>query len=125
MDEMYGSHSSSGGYEDYADRALMSPENLMIAAEYTQYYQYDPAGFESAGFRHQCCESAASVTVHHHENQNNNNNYYNNDDELAYSENSSVIKARIASHPCYPKLLHAYIDCQKVFLQYSNCFPLL
>lgn len=26
----------------------------------------------------------------------------------------SIIKAKIASHPSYPKLLHAYIDCQKV-----------
>ncbi|XP_057949201.1 homeobox protein knotted-1-like 2 [Malania oleifera] len=27
---------------------------------------------------------------------------------------TTVIKARIASHPCYPRLLQAYIDCQKV-----------
>ncbi|KAL9423879.1 hypothetical protein AB3S75_035884 [Citrus x aurantiifolia] len=27
---------------------------------------------------------------------------------------STVIKAKIASHPCYPRLLEAYIDCQKV-----------
>ena len=27
---------------------------------------------------------------------------------------SSVIKAKIASHPSYPRLLEAYIDCQKV-----------
>ncbi|KAH7510692.1 hypothetical protein FEM48_ZijujUnG0092400 [Ziziphus jujuba var. spinosa] len=27
---------------------------------------------------------------------------------------SSIIKAKIASHPSYPKLLEAYIDCQKV-----------
>ncbi|XP_042497894.1 homeobox protein knotted-1-like 6 [Macadamia integrifolia] len=29
-------------------------------------------------------------------------------------ELSSVIKAKIASHPRYPRLLEAYIDCQKV-----------
>ena len=27
---------------------------------------------------------------------------------------SSLMKAKIASHPSYPKLLSAYIDCQKV-----------
>lgn len=26
-----------------------------------------------------------------------------------------VIKAKIASHPSYPRLLQAYIDCQKVW----------
>ncbi|KAL6311984.1 hypothetical protein AAG906_011624 [Vitis piasezkii] len=29
-------------------------------------------------------------------------------------EVSSAIRAKIATHPLYPKLLHAYIKCQKV-----------
>ncbi|RWR94037.1 homeobox protein knotted-1-like protein 2 isoform X2 [Cinnamomum micranthum f. kanehirae] len=34
--------------------------------------------------------------------------------EIRHDEISSVIKAKIASHPRYPRLLEAYIDCQKV-----------
>ena len=30
-------------------------------------------------------------------------------------EVSSAIRAKIASHPLYPELLQAYIDCQKVY----------
>lgn len=90
MDELYGIQSTG---DFYSDRGLMSPENLMIAAEYSQYH-YDSlipdghAPFESEEVGFQCSES----------------------DEHA----SSLIKAKIASHPSYPKLLDAYIDCQKV-----------
>lgn len=37
---------------------------------------------------------------------------------------SSAIRAKIASHPFYPKLLQAYIDCQKVYLNitYTHLF---
>lgn len=38
-------------------------------------------------------------------------------------EVSSAIRAKIASHPLYPKLLEAYIDCQKVFTGPSKKFP--
>ncbi|KAJ8623060.1 hypothetical protein MRB53_031589 [Persea americana] len=34
--------------------------------------------------------------------------------EIRHDEISSVIKAKIASHPRYPRLLEAHIDCQKV-----------
>lgn len=30
-------------------------------------------------------------------------------------ESSNAIKAKISSHPLYPKLLEAYFDCQKVY----------
>ena len=40
----------------------------------------------------------------------------------------SVTKAKIVSHPTYPRLLHAYIDCQKViptlFFSVSNSIAL-
>ncbi|KAL8532676.1 hypothetical protein ACS0TY_009041 [Phlomoides rotata] len=105
MDELYGIHSTG---DFYADKALMSPENLMVAAEYGQYH-YDsvipvvdhrhrlPAPLESEDVGFQCSVVSESASVNH-------------DDEHA----SSVIKAKIASHPSYPKLLRAYIDCQKV-----------
>ncbi|KAI3452705.1 hypothetical protein Pfo_009369 [Paulownia fortunei] len=112
MDEMYGIHSTG---DDYADRALMSPDNLMIAAEYSQYH-YDsliPFGdhhhripvFESEEMGFQCSvvSETASINVQ-------NQRERDHEDEQA----SGVIKAKIASHPSYQKLLDAYIDCQKV-----------
>ena len=38
---------------------------------------------------------------------------------------SSAIRAQIASHPLYPKLLQAYIDCQKVLNTFLSHFNLL
>lgn len=33
-------------------------------------------------------------------------------------EISKVLRAKVASHPLFPQLLHAYIDCQKVYYYY-------
>ncbi|XP_015894690.3 homeobox protein knotted-1-like 6 [Ziziphus jujuba] len=102
MDEMYGFQSTA----EYADKALMSPENLMILpSEYQSL-------LSSAAFRDRVpmfgsdellsaasvISEAASIAP-----------------EFQREEDvSSIIKAKIASHPSYPKLLEAYIDCQKV-----------
>lgn len=34
---------------------------------------------------------------------------------------SAMLRARIAAHPLYSRLLQSYIDCQKVSLLSSNC----
>lgn len=101
-----------GAGDFYADKALMSPENLMMAAEYGQY-QYDNLvsghripGFESEELGYQCSAVSESASI-------NVGGEADHGEELA----SGVIKARIASHPSYPKLLDAYIDCQKVCVQ--------
>lgn len=47
---------------------------------------------------------AASVQI-------NNNSVGSKDDNINIT---NAIRAKIASHPLYPKLLQAYIDCQKV-----------
>lgn len=111
MDEMYGIHA---GGDFYADKALMSPENLMMAAEYGQY-QYESLvpggadhhhrilGFESEELGFQCSAVSESASI---------NVRVEGDHEEEQA--SGVIKAKIASHPSYPKLLDAYIDCQKV-----------
>lgn len=39
---------------------------------------------------------------------------YNNDEEEEEEKEEEELKARIASHPRYPSLLQAYVDCQKV-----------
>lgn len=112
MDEMYGFQSTA----EYADKALMSPENLMILpSEYQSL-------LSSAAFRDRVpmfgsdellsaasvISEAASIAP-----------------EFQREEDvSSIIKAKIASHPSYPKLLEAYIDCQKVNI-YSIFFFLV
>ncbi|KAL9149620.1 hypothetical protein ABFS82_12G119400 [Erythranthe guttata] len=115
MDGMCGVDST----EYIADKALMSPENLMIPMEYHQYH-YNPDDhnppppphhhhqqttmFGSSGFQYY--SSAVTSQVDQESVSINNNN--NQDDDVA-----SLMKAKIASHPSFPKLLHAYIDCQK------------
>lgn len=88
MDGMY-------GFDSTGDGALMSPENMMMPYD-EDYHPLINSGdripmFGSDELGFQCSEESAEV-----------------------EEDSSVIKAKIASHPSYAKLLHAYIDCQKV-----------
>lgn len=110
MDEMYGIHSAG---DFYADKALMSPENLMMAAEYGGYHyetlvpggdhHHRIPGFESAELGFQCSAVSESASI-------NVRGEGDHDEEQA----STAIKAKIASHPSYPKLIDAFIDCQKV-----------
>lgn len=140
MDEMYGLHSSG----DYADKALMSPENLMMTAADYSYSSFmssndhyhrihmfgggsDDVGAASAsGFQRSAISEAASMTPEEFQRVSRRCGGGDQDDEEEEDEDAcSVIKAKIASHPSYPKLLHAYIDCQKVELVclFYDCHP--
>lgn len=109
MEEMYGLPSSP---EDYSDKAIMTPDNLIFPADYQSFLMSSSAA--AAGFRDRIpvlgseellsaasaiTEVEASVAAPEFRPQ---------------EDSSSVIKARIASHPNYPRLIQAYIDCQKV-----------
>ncbi|CAA3006996.1 homeobox protein knotted-1-like 6 [Olea europaea var. sylvestris] len=116
MDEIYGLHSTC----DYADKALMSPDNLIIPAEYHQHYyglisssvdhQYhhtEVFGSEDFGgsvFHGSLVSDVASVNIQRETCPG----------DVEDEQGLSLIKAKIASHPSYLKLLDAYIDCQKV-----------
>lgn len=109
MEEVYGLNSTS----DYSDKVLMSPENLILPADYQSFFS------SAAAFRDyripvfgsnelisvaSAISETASITP-----------------EIQREEDvSSVIKAKIASHPCYPRLLEAYINCQKVKLLFHG-----
>ncbi|XVF43963.1 hypothetical protein PTKIN_Ptkin02bG0082700 [Pterospermum kingtungense] len=98
MDEMYGFYSTG----EYADKPLMSPENLMLPSDYQAWLcpsgQVPMYGSDELISAASAISEAASITP-----------------EIQREEDmSSVIKAKIASHPSYPRLLEAYIDCQKV-----------
>ncbi|CAI9775375.1 unnamed protein product [Fraxinus pennsylvanica] len=113
---MYGLNSTF----DYADKALMSPENLIIPAEYHQQYYslisssvdhqhhltevFGSEDFGGSGFQGSVVSDVASVNIQRETCPG--------DDHDEHG--LSLIKAKIASHPSYPKLLDAYIDCQKV-----------
>ncbi|XP_075097196.1 homeobox protein knotted-1-like 6 [Nicotiana tabacum] len=109
-EEMYGFHSTS----EYADKALMSPENLIMETEYNMtYHNYNtlttpPMMFGSDDV--QLSSEAANSENHQIRGSCSRRDDTEDDDEDA----SNIIKAKIVSHPYYPKLLRAYIDCQKV-----------
>lgn len=119
MEEMYGLQSTAEygdkGFQstaEYEDRALMTPENLILPLDYQSLL------VSSGAFRGE----------HHHHRV----PMFGSDDVVLYSgmsESASptitpefqreedvfgAIKAKIASHPTYPRLIHAYIECQKV-----------
>ncbi|KAE8023496.1 hypothetical protein FH972_009185 [Carpinus fangiana] len=108
MDEMYGLNTAAEYSDDY--KALMSPDNLILpTADYYQgllsstaalrdHHRIPIFGSDELLSAASAISEAASFTP-----------------EIQREEDmSSVIKARIASHPSYPRLLQAYIDCQKV-----------
>ncbi|KAL6983723.1 Homeobox protein knotted-1-like, partial [Sarracenia purpurea var. burkii] len=107
MDDMYGLHSTMNSY---ADNVLMSPENNLMPAEYYQsfyspggdYYRTPVFGSDELISAASAISEAASITP----------GVRRNDEDR--DDLSGVIKAKIASHPFYPRLLEAYIDCQKV-----------
>ncbi|KAL4278942.1 hypothetical protein GQ457_03G026270 [Hibiscus cannabinus] len=99
MDEMYGFYSMG---DQHVDNALMSPENMIFPSDYQSRICVSdrvPAfGSDELISLASAISEAASVTP-----------------EIQREVDiSNVIKAKIASHPYYPRLLEAYIECQKV-----------
>ncbi|KAH1098287.1 hypothetical protein J1N35_015208 [Gossypium stocksii] len=98
MDEMYGFNATG----EYADKAWMSPENLILPSDYHAWLcssgRVPMFGSDELISAASAISEAASIAP-----------------EIRREEDMScVIKAKIASHPSYPRLLQAYIDCQKV-----------
>lgn len=102
MDEMYGLHPTAG---DYSDKALMSPENLIMSS--SDYHSLMNGNTTAAAVRFGSDELISATCM---------------SSESASDDTSttSFIKAKIASHPHYPRLLQSYIDCHKVSLILPN-----
>ncbi|CAO2828850.1 unnamed protein product [Amaranthus hypochondriacus] len=97
MDDMYGIHHQT--VEDYSDKSLISPDNLILPSDYHSLIMNSgnttAVRFGSDELINATCLSeSTSVTPDDH--------------------TSNSIKIKIASHPHYPRLLQAYIDCHKV-----------
>ena len=98
---MYGIHHQT--IEDYSDKSLISPDNLILPSDYHSLIMNSgnttAVRFGSDELINATCLSeSASVTP-----------------EMQPDDHTSnSIKMKIASHPHYPRLLQAYIDCHKV-----------
>ncbi|KFK44428.1 hypothetical protein AALP_AA1G255300 [Arabis alpina] len=104
MDGMYGFH-STGDYSDKAVLMMPSPESLMFSSDYQALLCSDNRVSDVFG-SDELLSAAASALSSEAASE-----IRRNDD---HNVSLSVIKAKIASHPLYPRLLQAYIDCQKV-----------
>lgn len=114
MEEMY---DLSSFPVDFSDKAIMSPENLIFPADYQSFLMSSSAAATSPGFHDRILGSdellsAASATTEAEAEASGAAapEFRPQEDDDSFS----VIKARIASHPHYPRLIQAYIDCQKV-----------
>lgn len=108
MEEMYGFQSAVVDYgdksADYADRALMTPENLILPMDYQSL-------LSSGAFRdHRVPMMFGSDVGDLYSAISSAPEFRRGGDEDVFG----AIKAKIASHPSYPRLVEAYIDCQKV-----------
>ncbi|NP_001312256.1 homeobox protein knotted-1-like 6 [Nicotiana tabacum] len=109
-DEIYGFHSTS----EYADKALMSPENLMMQTEYNMtYHNYNTLSTPPMMFGSDDVQLSSEAA-----NSENNNIHHQIRGSCSRRDDtedaSNIIKAKVVSHPFYPKFVRAYIDCQKV-----------
>ena len=108
-DEMYGVPPPTAA--EYSDKALMTPENLIFPAEYHSFLMSTGDRIPMFGSDELLSAAASAVT----EAEPSSNIIA--PEIQRHHDASSLIKAKIASHPHYPRLLQAYIDCQKVI----NC----
>lgn len=90
---MYGLHAAM----NYSEEASISPENIVAASHADLHSIFSSADFGSEPVFPAPAISDASISP-----------------EMKGDDFSTVIKAKIASHPLYPRLLQAYVDCQKV-----------
>lgn len=100
MEDMYGYHSIS----DYT----ISPETNLISPPSDQYHHHHHNTsldhYRSLYGSDELLSATASVISKSVSKSNDHDDH----------ENDEAIKAKIANHPLYPKLLDAFIDCQKL-----------
>ncbi|MED6180682.1 Homeobox protein knotted-1-like 6 [Stylosanthes scabra] len=112
-DEMYGVPPSSTTV--YSDRAPLTPDNIIFPVEYHSFLMSTGARIPMFG-SDELLSAAASAVTAITEAEPSCNVMVPEILERQQQEAASCshMKAKIASHPYYPRLLQAYIDCQKV-----------
>ncbi|XP_022633723.1 homeobox protein knotted-1-like 6 isoform X2 [Vigna radiata var. radiata] len=105
-DQMYGMTPTA----EYSEKALMTPETI-FPAEYHGFLMSSGSRIPMFG-SDELLSAAVAITAASGAEP------YPNvavvPEIQRHHDSSSLIKAKIASHPHYPRLLQAYIDCQKV-----------
>nr|AMK47994.1 putative homeobox protein knotted-1-like 6 [Lupinus angustifolius] len=104
MEEMYGVPSSTTA--NYAEKHLITPENLIFPPDYHSFLMSSSSSVRIPMFGSDDLLSAAvtsSAAIQQQQREQDQHEVH----------ISTVMKAKIASHPHYPRLLQAYIDCQK------------
>ncbi|PIA61830.1 hypothetical protein AQUCO_00200080v1, partial [Aquilegia coerulea] len=123
MEEMYGFHSSTLiDYEEQQhqqqQQPLMLPANMITPADYQNLLCSgafrDRIPIFGSDHLFSAASSALCDTTSGIQTLGTSLDYHQGSSEGSGDMITSSIKARIASHPLYPCLLEAYIDCQKV-----------
>ncbi|CAH9108341.1 unnamed protein product [Cuscuta europaea] len=123
MDGMFGLQSPP----DYVDRPVMPPDGLfdcsysyhgMIPShagdQIPMLGSHDLTAAGSFHCSHDCEAGSVTADAHWRGGEQLDGAAAERDDQGYENDCISLIKAQIAAHPSYPKLLEAYIDCQKV-----------
>jgi len=103
---MYGMPSTA----EYSEKALMTPESI-FPAEYHGFLMSSGSRIPMFG-SDELLSAAVAITAGSGAEPYPNASVA--PEIQRHHDTSSLIKAKIASHPHYPRLLQAYIDCQKV-----------
>ncbi|XP_074381690.1 homeobox protein knotted-1-like 2 isoform X2 [Apium graveolens] len=105
MEHLYGLHSTPDNYSHTTPNTSLP----FPATEFQPFDTFYHPIFESPEHMFSATSSSAISDAASIQRCRHNSNSTGSEDEL-----SSAIRAKIASHPLYPKLLQAYMDCQKV-----------
>ncbi|GFZ17448.1 homeobox knotted-like protein [Actinidia rufa] len=97
---------------DYSDNRQPPPENLSSPVSYYPFASppafCDRSPMFGPSDRHLMFSASSAVS-----------------DDAAPMEVSNAVRAKIAAHPLYPKLLESFVDCQKVLLTNARFAQLL
>lgn len=112
MDELYPFNSSPSDYP----MQVVLPENIIPPPpDYHVFQSPGSSSFPAVGSDHLFSGSSESDTASMVAEMQRGGGAGGGSSGVGLEEEvSSTIRAKIASHPLYPKLLQAYIDCQKV-----------
>ncbi|KAF5179293.1 homeobox protein knotted-1-like, partial [Thalictrum thalictroides] len=121
MEEMYGLHSTLLDYgeqqQQQQQQPLMLPGNMVTPADYQNLLCSsafrDRIPIFGSDHLFSAASSALCETATGFQNLDHQGSSGGDMNMITTSTNTSLIKAKIASHPRYPCLLEAYIDCQK------------
>lgn len=116
MEDMYGFHSISD-YTISPETNLISPPEFHAVDHYRTFYGSENLLSATASVISEAVSVAATPDqIHFPIRRRNNRQRDQNKNDVVHhhDDDDHMIKSKIANHPLYPKLLDAFIDCQKL-----------